>query len=56
MTTKQFTFRMPNDLREKLEPFMDTKISSIVLGCTHYPFVIIKILKDYVKVSSEKGE
>ena len=26
-------------LREKLEPFMDTKISSIVLGCTHYPFV-----------------
>ena len=26
-------------LREKLEPFMDSKISSIVLGCTHYPFV-----------------
>ena len=26
-------------LREKLKPFMDSKISSIVLGCTHYPFV-----------------
>ena len=26
-------------LREKLEPFMNSKISSIVLGCTHYPFV-----------------
>ena len=25
-------------LIEKLKPFMDTKISSIVLGCTHYPF------------------
>ena len=32
-------------LREKLEPFMDTKISSIVLGCTHYPFVRIAIAK-----------
>ena len=32
-------------LREKLEPFMDTKISSIVLGCTHYPFVRSAIAK-----------
>lgn len=32
-------------LREKLEPFMDTKISSIVLGCTHYPFVRSSIAK-----------
>lgn len=32
-------------LREKLEPFMDTKISSIVLGCTHYPFVRDSIKK-----------
>lgn len=26
-------------LREKLNPYMDREISSIVLGCTHYPFV-----------------
>lgn len=32
-------------LREKLEPFMDTKISCIVLGCTHYPFVRSAIAK-----------
>lgn len=32
-------------LREKLEPFMDTQISSIVLGCTHYPFVRSAIAK-----------
>lgn len=32
-------------LREKLEPFMDTKISFIVLGCTHYPFVRSAIAK-----------
>ena len=28
-----------NFLREKLNPYMDREISSIVLGCTHYPFV-----------------
>ena len=32
-------------LIEKLKPFMDTKISSIVLGCTHYPFVRSAIAK-----------
>ena len=32
-------------LIEKLKPFMDTKISSIVLGCTHYPFVRNAIAK-----------
>ena len=49
MTTKQFTFRMPIDLREKLEQIAikeDRTLSNL----------IIKILKDYVKVSSEKGE
>ncbi|MDU4133226.1 MAG: glutamate racemase, partial [Clostridium perfringens] len=28
-----------NFLGEKLNPYMDREISSIVLGCTHYPFV-----------------
>lgn len=28
-----------NFLREKLNPYMDREISSIVLGCTHYPFI-----------------
>lgn len=28
-----------NFLREKLKPYLNTKISTIVLGCTHYPFV-----------------
>ena len=49
MTTKQFTFRMPNGLREKLEQIAikeDRTLSNL----------IIKILKDYVKVKSEKGE
>lgn len=49
MSTKQFTFRMPNDLREKLEQIAikeDRSLSNL----------IIKVLKDYVKVSSEKGE
>lgn len=32
-------------LSEKLEPHMNSKISSIVLGCTHYPFVKKAILK-----------
>lgn len=36
---------LENYLREKLEPFMDSKISSIVLGCTHYPFVKDAIVK-----------
>ena len=26
-------------LKEKLSPYLNTKISTIVLGCTHYPFV-----------------
>lgn len=26
-------------LKEKLAPYLDDKISTIVLGCTHYPFV-----------------
>ena len=49
MSTKQFTFRMPNDLREKLEQIaikVDRSLSNL----------IIKVLKDYVKVNSEKGE
>ena len=44
MTTKQFTFRMPNDLREKLEQIAnkaDRTLSNL----------IIKILKDYVKAN-----
>ena len=36
-----------NFLREKLNPYMDREISSIVLGCTHYPFV-----KDVIDGSS----
>ena len=49
MSTKQFTFRMPNDLREKLDQIAikeDRSLSNL----------IIKVLKDYVKVNSEKGE
>ena len=31
--------RLDNYLKTKFAPFMDKKISAVVLGCTHYPFV-----------------
>lgn len=37
-------------LRVKLKPFMQMDIASIVLGCTHYPF----IKKDLTKIVGEK--
>lgn len=40
-------------LREKLTPYMDREISSIVLGCTHYPFVrevIQEIVGEHVDI------
>lgn len=49
MSTKQFTFRMPNDLRENLEQIAIKEERSL-------SNLIIKVLKDYVKVNSEKGE
>lgn len=40
-------------LKEALKPHMDQKVSTVVLGCTHYPFVkgeISNILGDDVKI------
>lgn len=40
-------------LRERLTPYMDREISSIVLGCTHYPFVrdvIQEIVGEHVDI------
>lgn len=48
-----------NYLREKLKEFLNTKISSIVLGCTHYPFIkqeIINIIgKDISIIDGSEG-
>lgn len=48
-----------NYLREKLKEFLNTKISSIVLGCTHYPFIkqeIINIIgKDIAIIDGSEG-
>lgn len=32
-------------LKSKLNPYMSSKIASIVLGCTHYPFIKKSLLK-----------
>ena len=32
-------------LKSKLNPYMESKIASIVLGCTHYPFIKKSLLK-----------
>ena len=40
-------------LKEKLNPYLNPKIASVVLGCTHYPFVkrtISKVLGDDVAI------
>lgn len=40
-------------LKDKLAPFIDEPISSVVLGCTHYPFVkgeIVSILKEDITI------
>lgn len=32
-------------LKSMLEPYLDKKVSSIVLGCTHYPFIVKELKK-----------
>ena len=35
-----------NDLLQKyIQPFMDNKVDNVVLGCTHYPFLIDNMKK-----------
>lgn len=44
---------LENYLRDKIETYNTGKISSIVLGCTHYPFIknsLRKIIKDNVLI------
>jgi glutamate racemase len=40
-------------LKDKLKPYLNEAISSIVLGCTHYPFIkkeLSNILSDYTSI------
>lgn len=32
-------------LKQKLKPFLNSTISSVVLGCTHYPFIKVELSK-----------
>lgn len=49
MSASNFTFRMPDELREKLE--QEAKRDSRSLSN-----LIIKVLNDYVESKSDKGE
>lgn len=44
---------LENYLQEKLDPYLKSKIASVVLGCTHYPFIkrtLSKILGDDIVI------
>ncbi|MDD3223355.1 MAG: glutamate racemase [Clostridium sp.] len=45
-------------LRDKLNPYLNSKIAAVVLGCTHFPFVkdeIKKIIKDVPIIDGGHG-
>lgn len=44
---------LENYLKEKLDPYLKSEISSVVLGCTHYPFIkrtLSKILGEDISI------